>query len=101
MMMIKAMVIMMIMMFNWQHNVSKLTQLPQFIFLDALASLDFKLSVSESFTFFIASASTGLSELFLLFADLGLVKAFKICFSDIYAVLPYSLFKTLNQDFFR
>ena len=37
-----------------------------FIFLDALASLDFKLSVSESFTFFTASASTGLSELFYL-----------------------------------
>ena len=35
-------------------------------FLDALASLDFKLSVSESFTFFTASASTGLSELFFL-----------------------------------
>ena len=35
-------------------------------FLDVLASLDFKLSVSESFTFFTASASTGLSELFLL-----------------------------------
>ena len=30
-----------------------------------VASLDFKLSVSESFTFFTASASTGLSELFL------------------------------------
>ena len=34
-------------------------------FLDALASLDFKLSVSERFTVFTASASTGLSELFL------------------------------------
>ena len=33
-------------------------------FLDALASLDFKLWVSQSFIFFIASASTGLSELF-------------------------------------
>ena len=35
-----------------------------FPFLDALASLDFKLSLSQRFTFFIASASTGLSELF-------------------------------------
>ena len=37
---------------------------PVWDFLDALASLDFKLSLSQSFTFFIASASTGLSELF-------------------------------------
>ena len=36
-------------------------------FLDALASLDFKLSVSEWFTVFTASASTGLSELFVTF----------------------------------
>ena len=34
-----------------------------FLFLDALASLDFKLSLSGS-PFFTASASTGLSELF-------------------------------------
>ena len=34
-------------------------------FLDALASLDFKLSLSQRFTFFTASASTGLSELFV------------------------------------
>ena len=41
-------------------------------FLDALASLDFKLSVSEWFTFFTASASTGLSELFLIWASKSL-----------------------------
>ena len=38
-------------------------------FLDALASLDFKLSVTESVSdspFFTASASTGLSELFIM-----------------------------------
>ena len=35
------------------------------LFLDALASLDFKLSVSESFTFFTTSASTGLSDYFI------------------------------------
>ena len=34
-----------------------------YVFLDALASLDSKLSVSQSVTF-SASASTGLSELF-------------------------------------
>ena len=37
-------------------------------FLDALASLDFKLSVSQSLSdspFFTASASTGLSDYFL------------------------------------
>ena len=36
-------------------------------FLDALASLDFKLLLSQRFTFFTASASTGLSELFFVF----------------------------------
>ena len=42
------------------------------VFLDALASLDFKLSVSECVIhLFSASASTGLSELFL-----------EICLSD-------------------
>ena len=35
------------------------------MFLDALASLDFKLSLSQRFTFFTASASTGLSDLFI------------------------------------
>ena len=38
---------------------------PASVFLDALASLEFKLWVSQSFTFFTASASTGLSELFI------------------------------------
>ena len=37
-------------------------------FLDALASLDFKLSVRRSLMFFTASASTGLSELFNILA---------------------------------
>ena len=40
-------------------------------FLDALASLDFKLSVTEWFTFFTASASTGLSELFITLKKLA------------------------------
>ena len=35
------------------------------VFLDALASLDFKLSVAQSLMFFTASASTGLSDLFV------------------------------------
>ena len=43
----------------------KLANSPFVSFLDALASLDFKLSLSQSFTFFTASASTGLSELLL------------------------------------
>ena len=34
------------------------------LFLDALASLDFKLSVAQSVIFFTASAFTGLSDLF-------------------------------------
>ena len=38
-----------------------------FLFLDALASLDLKLSLSQSFTFFTASASTGLSDFFYFF----------------------------------
>ena len=37
-----------------------------FYFLDALASLDFRLSVSQWLIFFTASASTGLSDLFLV-----------------------------------
>ena len=36
------------------------------LFLDALASLDPKLSLSEKVTFFTASASTGLSDYFLV-----------------------------------
>ena len=46
-------------------------------FLDALASLDFKLSVSQSviYRFSTASTSTGLSELFSLdFIGLGIFK---------------------------
>ena len=43
------------------------------VFLDALASLDFKLWVSHSFIFFTASASTGLSELFFVFRTLYFV----------------------------
>ena len=41
-------------------------------FLDALASLDFKLSVSQSviYRFSTASASTGLSELFLVILNI-------------------------------
>ena len=41
-------------------------------FLDALASLDFKLSVSESVSnspFFTASASTGLSDYLCMYVD--------------------------------
>ena len=39
-----------------------------YAFLDALASLDFKLSVAQRY-FFTASASTGLSDLFCLFQE--------------------------------
>ena len=50
------------------HNIVKISVLSPYgvltIFLDALASLDFKLSVSQWVTFFTASACTGLSELF-------------------------------------
>ena len=58
-------------------------------FLDALASLDFKVSLSQRFTFFTASVSTGLSDFFSAIYVLALEFLFsQCCLFRIGSVLP-------------